>query len=88
MQDLRQGNKKYLKARWIQFRFKAYDWYRTYILKEQDCDNCKYFGGLMCVHVDKQNKCLGWERYKWHPIKDLKRKIQIKRLSRKMRKKL
>ena len=28
-----------------------------------DCDNCKWFGGLMCDHVDENYKCLGWERY-------------------------
>lgn len=26
-----------------------------------DCDNCKWFGGLMCDHVDENYKCLGWE---------------------------
>ena len=26
-----------------------------------NCDNCKWFGGLMCDHVDENYKCLGWE---------------------------
>lgn len=26
-----------------------------------DCENCKWFGGLMCDHVDENYKCLGWE---------------------------
>lgn len=74
-----------LKDQWIQFRFSVWEFYRTYILHQQDCDNCKYFGGLMCDHIDEQGNCLGWEQYKWTPIKNLKRKIQIKRLNRKMR---
>lgn len=30
---------------------------------EQTCDNCKYFGGCCCDHVDEDGKCLGWEEY-------------------------
>ena len=25
------------------------------------CDNCKYFGGCCCDHVDEDGNCLGWE---------------------------
>lgn len=32
-------------------------------LEVHDCDNCKWFGGLMCDHVDENFKCLGWEAY-------------------------
>ena len=57
-----------------------------YILtKEQTCENCKYFGGLMCDHIDENANCLGWEKYHWHPIKDIIYKYKIKRLARKMR---
>ena len=30
--------------------------------KEEECDSCDYFGGLMCDHVDENGKCLGWKR--------------------------
>lgn len=53
-------------ANFIQLKFKFYDFWRTYILKEHDCDNCKYFGGLMCDHIDENGKCLGWERDKFN----------------------
>lgn len=39
----------------------------------------------MCDHVDENNKCLGWEKYKRHPIKDFQYKIKIKRLAKKLR---
>ena len=25
------------------------------------CDNCRFFGGCCCDHVDDDGKCLGWE---------------------------
>ena len=50
-----------------------------------DCENCKYFGGLMCTHVDENNKCLGWEKYKRRPIKTWLYKQKIKKLAKKMR---
>ena len=55
------------------------------IRNTKDCENCKYFGGLMCDHVDENNKCLGWEKYERHPIKELRHKIRIKRLVKKLR---
>ena len=39
----------------------------------------------MCDHVDENNKCLGWERQEWHPIKNIKYRIKMKRLVKKMR---
>ena len=39
----------------------------------------------MCDHVDENFKCLGWEKEEWHPIKNLKYKIKIKRLVKKLR---
>ena len=57
-----------------------------FIHHTKDCENCKYFGGLMCDHVDENNKCLGWEKYHRHPLKSIRRKIQIKRLAKKLRK--
>ena len=70
----------------IQLKFKIYNLYRLYILKQHDCENCKYFGGLMCNHVDKNGKCLGWEKYKRHPICNLKYRIKLRKTIRKMKK--
>ena len=25
------------------------------------CDNCEYFGGCCCDHLDENGKCLGWK---------------------------
>ena len=52
----------------------------------KDCENCKYFGGLMCDHVDAEGHCLGWERYHPHYLKNIRYKMKIKKLARKMRK--
>ena len=54
-----------MKHKIIKFKFSLWDLWRTYILSEKDCDNCDYFGGLMCDHVDENFKCLGWERKKY-----------------------
>ena len=29
------------------------------------CENCTYFGGLMCDHLDENFRCLGWEPIDW-----------------------
>ena len=68
-----------------QFIFNVYYKFIRLIKNTQDCENCKYFGGLMCDHVDENFKCLGWEKEEWHPIKNLKYKIKIKRLVKKLR---
>lgn len=57
-----------IKNNWIQFKFRLIYLYRLYILKEYDCDNCQYFGGCCCDHVDANGNCLGWESAGWHPI--------------------
>ena len=36
-----------------------------YIEHIHDCDNCGYFGGCMCDHVDENGKCLGWKNDNW-----------------------
>lgn len=28
-----------------------------------DCDNCKYFGGCCCNHLDADGDCMGYEPY-------------------------
>ena len=56
-----------------------------FIHHTKDCENCKYFGGLMCDHVDENNKCLGWEKYKRRPIKTWLYKRKIKKLAKKLR---
>ena len=52
---------------------------------KQNCDNCRYFGGLMCAHVDENNKCLGWEKIKFAPIKTFKYRRLIRKTVRKMK---
>lgn len=69
-----------------QLYFKIYEFYRLHILHQHDCDNCKYFGGLMCNHVDENNKCLGWEKVKYHPIQNFKRKRLMKKVLDKSKK--
>ena len=39
----------------------------------------------MCDHVDENNKCLGWEKYKRRPIKAWLYKRKIKKLAKKLR---
>ena len=29
--------------------------------EERVCENCGWFGGLMCDHIDENGKCLGWK---------------------------
>lgn len=59
--------------------------YNLYIKRIHDCDNCKYFGGLMCDHVDENNKCLGWESAGWHPIKNFIYYYRMKKLVKGLR---
>ena len=39
------------------------DFFYSHILRKQWCQFCRYFGGLMCDHLDENNNCLGFERY-------------------------
>ena len=71
-----------MKENFIQLYFELYEWWRTFILKQQDCDNCKYFGGVMCDHVDADLHCLGWERASFNPILKWKYKRLIRRMSK------
>ena len=82
MKELR----KKIEYKWFCFYWKIRDWQHCYIHRVQDCDNCKYFGGLMCDHVDADWNCLGWEPIKWQPIKKIKQRYHMKKWVRKMRK--
>ena len=66
----------------IQIYFEIYEWWRTFIRKEQDCDNCKYYGRVMCDHVDADCNCLGWERKSFNLLDQWKYRRLIRRLSR------
>lgn len=80
------NQKQHKELQKIKYFFFTIDYKLSRALRNtKDCENCKYFGGLMCDHVDENNKCLGWERYKRHPIKDIKYRIKMKRLVKKMR---
>lgn len=39
------------------------------------CDNCKYFGGCCCDHVDADGNCLGWELLR-KPTKEEKKRYE------------
>lgn len=70
------------KYNFVQLYFILYDWWRTFILKQQDCDNCKYYGGLMCTHVDENWNCLGWKRKSFNPLKHWQYQRLIRRMSK------
>ena len=67
-------------------KWHIFNFYKNYIFHQKTCDNCKYFGGLMCDHIDKNGNCLGWEKHKNHPIKNFIYRRKIKRAIRIMRK--
>ena len=75
-----------LKNKIIQLKFQFYDIYRTYILKQKDCDNCAYFGGLMCDHIDENGKCLGWKKIKFNPLYRIKDAIHIHKVKKMIKK--
>ena len=41
---------------------RLWQWWRSYILHQKDCDNCVYCGGLCQDHTNKHGECLGWHR--------------------------
>lgn len=45
-------------------KYNIIEFINNYILRKECCDYCYYFGGLMCDHIDKNGKCLGFRRYK------------------------
>ena len=59
---------KKLKYKLVQLYFEVWLLWRTYVLRNEACENCKYFGGLCCDHVDEKGNCLGWERANLNPI--------------------
>jgi hypothetical protein len=61
-------------------------WRHTYLSSVHDCENCRYFGGLICNHLDEDFNCLGWERIRWQPIKTAIWRYKIWALSRKLKK--
>ena len=75
----------YIKENWHQQYYECRELWRTYILRQKDCDNCKYFGGCCCNHIDKNGKCLGWERADLNPIHEWQYKQQIKRIVKQLK---
>ena len=76
-----------LRSQFIQFRFWLWELRRLYILKEHDCDNCKYYGGVACEHVDEEGNCLGWERVNLSIIHNLIYRYRIKKVVKILRNK-
>ena len=62
--------------------------YRLYIERYHDCDNCSYFGGCMCDHIDADGNCLGWESAGWHPFSTWLYNHRIKKMVKKYKKSL
>lgn len=72
-----------MKNKLIQLYFQIDNIWRTYVLHQEDCDNCAYYSGVACNHVDKDGKCLGW-RNGVHPIMDWKYKRKMKKLRKRL----
>ena len=53
---------------------------RLYIKHIHDCDNCGYFSGCMCDHIDENGKCLGWKNENWHPLRNYFYQRKIKKV--------
>ena len=47
--------------------WKDYITYKKFVqsIEGQCCENCDFFGGLMCDHLDENYNCLGWEPINW-----------------------
>ena len=75
----------YIKEHRFQWEYELREWWRTYVLKEKDCDNCKYFGGCCCDHLDEYGNCLGWERANLSFIHKWIYQYKIKRLAKKLK---
>lgn len=75
-----------IKRNYYQFYFECREIWRTYILHQEDCDNCKYFGGCCCDHIDEQGNCLGWERANLNPINKWIYNYKLKKMVRKFKK--
>lgn len=77
---------KCIKIFLFNFNYRLTYLYRLYIKKIHDCDNCGYFGGCMCDHIDEHGNCLGWKSAGWHPIHGFIYDMKIRRLAKKYRK--
>ena len=75
----------FIKKHTFQFTYECYEWWRTYILRQEDCDNCKYFGGCCCDHLDDNGNCLGWERADLNPIHKWQYQYKIKKLVKELK---
>lgn len=69
-----------------QFKWEVWQFWRTYILHQEDCDNCRFFGGCCCDHIDEEGNCLGWERADLNPINRQIYQYKIKKLVKKLKK--
>ena len=75
----------FIKKHTFQFTYEYEQWWRTYILRQEDCDNCKYFGGCCCDHLDDDGNCLGWERADLNPIHKWQYQYKIKKLVKELK---
>ena len=69
-----------------QFKWEVWQLWRTYILHQEDCDNCEHFGGCMCDNIDEEGNCLGWKRANLNPIDRWRFERMMKRLAKKIKK--
>jgi len=67
-----------------QFKWEAWQLWRTYILHQEDCDNCEYFSGCVCDNIDEEGNCLGWKRVNLNPIDRWIYQYRIKKLAKKL----
>ena len=75
----------YIKEHKFQWKYELSEWWRTYILQEKYCGNCKYFGGCCCDHLDEYGNCLGWERTNLSLFMNGFTNIKTKRLVKKLK---
>ena len=68
-----------------QFKWEVWQLWRTYILHQEDCDNCEYFGGCVCDNCDEEGNCLGWKRANLNPIDRWRYERMIKKLVKKIK---
>lgn len=69
-----------------QFKWEVWQLWRTYILHQEDCDNCEHFGGCVCDNIDGDGNCLGWKRANLNPIDRWHYERMIKRLAKEIKK--
>ena len=69
-----------------QFKWEVWQLWRTYILHQEDCDNCEHFGGCVCDNTDEEGNCLGWKRANLNPIDRWRYERMMKKLAKEIKK--